>query len=225
MIMSASLIALATQLFWSQVLIHMLKLWLSIYFSYLLYNMCVIRNSTKNFVLEVRLESLSKRGPTHLSESGKFDFWRERYFWGKLFWGHLERTPWKSTLSAFQAGADPGFFKRGGAHIKGLQNFGACGDGGVWGDVPPHKRRKIAIFKINSHDLVHSFYLGHPHKVRRLISARKKRGRVPGAPPSKSAPVSGMEEQVIILEGRVVFRSNLSSKSNLRTNLLIHLTQ
>ena len=84
-------------------------------------------------------------------------------------------------------GADPGFFKRGGAHIKGLQNFGACGDRWVSeGDVPPQKQRKIAILKVNSHDLVHSFCLGHPHKVRRLISA-KNRGGALGAPPSKSA--------------------------------------
>ena len=77
-------------------------------------------------------------------------------------------------------GADPGFFKRGGAHIKGLQNFGACGDRGMSeGDVPPQKRRNIAIFKVNLHDLVHSFCLGHPHKVRCHISAKNKGGMCP----------------------------------------------
>ena len=41
-------------------------------------------------------------------------------------------------------------------------------------DVLTQKWRKIIIFKVNLHDLVHSFCLGCPHKVRRPISARNR---------------------------------------------------
>ena len=85
------------------------------------------------------------------------------------------------------AGAGPGFFKRGCAKIKDRQIIGACGDREcLRGDVLPQKRRKIVIFKVNLHDLVHSFCLGCPHKVKRTISA--KRGLAGCATPSKSTP-------------------------------------
>ena len=35
---------------------------------------------------------------------------------------------------------------------------------------------KIVIFKVNLHDLVHSFCMGHPQKVRRPISAKNRGG-------------------------------------------------
>ena len=70
------------------------------------------------------------------------------------------------------SGADPEFFKRGGAKIKDRQNL--WGQGVSEGDVPPQKQRKIVSFKVNLHDLVHSFCLGCPHKVRRTISAKNR---------------------------------------------------
>ena len=38
------------------------------------------------------------------------------------------------------------------------------------GNVPPQKWRKIVIFKVSLYDLVHSFCLGRPHKVRSICS-------------------------------------------------------
>ena len=88
-----------------------------------------------------------------------------------------------------RSGADPGFLKRGGTQIKDWQNFGTCGDRGcLRGMCPPQKWRKTVIFKINLHDLVHSFCLRCSHKVRRPISAKNRRACAPPAPPSKSAP-------------------------------------
>ena len=71
-------------------------------------------------------------------------------------------------LITMHSGADPGFFKRGGAQIKDWQNFSACGA------HPPQKQRKIA--SPNSHNLVYSFCLGHQHKVRHSISAKNRGG-------------------------------------------------
>ena len=54
--------------------------------------------------------------------------------------------------------------------------------------MPPQKRRKIVIFKVNLHDLVHTFCLRRPHKVRRSISAKNRGGACAACAPSKSAP-------------------------------------
>ena len=45
------------------------------------------------------------------------------------------------------SGADPGFFKRGGAQIKDWQNFGTCGDRGVWGGCAPSEAEKNCNFQ------------------------------------------------------------------------------
>ena len=80
------------------------------------------------------------------------------------------------------AGADPGFFKRGGAQLRTDRTSTSEGD------VPPQKRRKFVIFKANLHNLVHSFCLRLPHKVRHPISAKNRGGTCQVRPPSKSAP-------------------------------------
>ena len=50
--------------------------------------------------------------------------------------------------SACLSGADPEFFKRGGAQIKGLQNFGACGDRGyLRGMCPLRSEEKLQFSK------------------------------------------------------------------------------
>ena len=68
------------------------------------------------------------------------------------------------------------FSKEGAPKLRTDRTSAPVGTGGVWGDVAPQKRRKILIFKVNSHNLVHSFCLGHPHKVRRPISAKNRGG-------------------------------------------------
>ena len=77
------------------------------------------------------------------------------------------------------------FLKEGAPKLRTIQNFDTqlWGQGVSEGDVPPQKQRKIVIFKVNLHDLVHSFCLGYPHKVRCPISAKNKRGHRPGAQP------------------------------------------
>ena len=75
------------------------------------------------------------------------------------------------------------FLKKGGAHIKGLQNFGAWGDRGcLRGMCPLRSEEKIAIFKVNSHDLVHSFLPGAPTKSGPL-SLQKIEGAHAGCAP------------------------------------------
>ena len=74
------------------------------------------------------------------------------------------------------------FLKEGAPQIRTDITSAPVGTGGVWEGCTPQKQRKFVIFKVHSHDLVHSFCL------RRPIFAKNRGGRVPVAPPSKSAP-------------------------------------
>ena len=88
-------------------------------------------------------------------------------------------------------GADEDFLKEGALKLRTDRTSTLVGTGDAEGDVPPQKQRKIVLFKVNLHNLVRTSCLRRPHKVRRLISAKKLRGRR-GVhrlhPPSKSAP-------------------------------------
>ena len=63
-----------------------------------------------------------------------------------------------------------------------------CGDRGCLRGMCPSEAEKIVIFKVSLHDLVHSFCLGCPHKVRHPISA-KNRGGVRWVPPPLNPPL------------------------------------
>ena len=70
------------------------------------------------------------------------------------------------------SGVDPGFFERGAPKLMTDRTSGPVGTGGVWGGCAPIRSgEKFVIFKVSSHDLVHSFCLGRPHKVRCPISS------------------------------------------------------
>ena len=72
------------------------------------------------------------------------------------------------------------------------------GTGVSEGDVPPQKGRKIVIFKVNSHDLVHSFCLGCPHKVRRPISAKNRGGARRLRPPLNPLYSKSLHKKVCV---------------------------
>ena len=71
--------------------------------------------------------------------------------------------------------ADPDFFK-GGGQSRTDRTFSPVETGCLIGMCPIRSGVNV-IFKVNSHDLVHSFCLRHPHEVWRPISA-KIEGRV-----------------------------------------------
>ena len=81
------------------------------------------------------------------------------------------------------------FFKRGGAHIKGLQNFGACGDGEVWGGFAPSEAKKNCNFQSQFARFGAFFLPGAPTQSQASYLCKKKKGAHAGAPPSKPAPV------------------------------------
>ena len=76
---------------------------------------------------------------------------------------------------------DPGFFKRRGFKLRLDRSSSLVWKGGIKGDV--QKWIEMVIFKVSSHNLVHSFCVGHPHVVRRPISSKNR-----GGAPSESAP-------------------------------------
>ena len=88
------------------------------------------------------------------------------------------------------------FLKEGAPTLRVYRTLAPVWTGVSEGDVPPQKRRKTAIFKVNSHDLVHSFCLEHPHKVRRLISA-KNRGGARRVRPPLNPPLIGAVKRLV----------------------------
>ena len=75
------------------------------------------------------------------------------------------------------------FLKGGAPKLRTDRTSVPVRTGVVWGGMCPLRSgEKFVIFKVNSHDLVHSVCLGCPHKVRRPISAKNRGGRAPGAP-------------------------------------------
>ena len=68
------------------------------------------------------------------------------------------------------------FLNEGATKLRTDRTSVPVGTGVSEGDVPPQKWTKIVIFKVNSHDLVHSFFLGRPHKIRHPISAKNRGG-------------------------------------------------
>ena len=79
------------------------------------------------------------------------------------------------------------FLKEGGPKLRTDRTLAPVGTGVSEGDVAPQKWRKIVIFKVNLHDLVHSFCLGREHKVPAPISAKNRGGAPPLNPPLPSA--------------------------------------
>ena len=70
--------------------------------------------------------------------AAEFCFWQ--LFWTSQFY--------ESHFIVLVSGSDPGFFKRGGAHIKGLQNSAACGDRGcLRGMCPFRSEEKLQFSK------------------------------------------------------------------------------
>ena len=68
-------------------------------------------------------------------------------------------------LITMHSGADPGFFKREAPKLRTDRTLAPVGH------IPLRSREKL---QVNSHNLVHSFCLGHQHKDRHPISAKNR---------------------------------------------------